>query len=132
MVNGKEVAFEAYAIGDSNYFRLRDLAMAVNGTDKQFQVGWDGANNAINLTTKTAYTPVGNELSVSSNPAVKDAKPTESKISLDGKEITLTVYNIAGSNYFKLRDLGKAINFGVTWNSKLNMIGIDTSTSYTE
>jgi len=129
--NGKEIAFEAYQIEGSNYFKLRDLAMVVSGTEKQFQVGWDGAKNAINLTTKTAYTPDGKELAVSQKPTAKEAKSTQSKIYLNGQEVQFTAYNIDGSNHFKLRDIAKAIDFTVTWDGKLNMIGIDTSTGYT-
>ncbi len=52
-------------------------------------------------------------------------------ILLNGKEIELTAYNIDGYNYFKLRDLASAINFGVTWNGNTNTIGIDTTVGYT-
>ncbi len=34
LVNGKEVAFGAYNIDGYNYFKLRDLAMALSGTVK--------------------------------------------------------------------------------------------------
>jgi hypothetical protein len=36
--------------------------MAINGTEKNFEVTWDGEKNAINLISRQAYTPVGNEL----------------------------------------------------------------------
>ncbi|MDT3700332.1 MAG: stalk domain-containing protein [Thermincola sp.] len=132
LVNGKSISFEAYNINGNNYFKLRDLAMAVNGTEKQFEVGWDGTKNAISLTTNKVYTSAGGELSVSANPTSKEAKPTTSKIFLNGQEVSLTAYNINGYNYFKLRDVGKAINFGVTWDGRTNTIGIDTSAVYTE
>lgn len=35
-INGTRVAFEAYTINGSNYFKMRDLAMAFNSTDKNF------------------------------------------------------------------------------------------------
>jgi hypothetical protein len=130
MVNGKEVSFEAYNIGGNNYFKLRDLAAAINRTEKQFEVRWDGAKNAISLDSGKAYTTAGGELAVSAEPTFKDAKPTDSKIYLDGKEVQLTAYNIDGNNYFKLRDIAKAINFGVTWDGNANMIGIDTKSDY--
>jgi hypothetical protein len=132
MVDGKETAFEAYEIAGNNYFKLRDLAMVVNGTGKQFQVGWDGVNNTINLTANTAYTPDGKELVVSPNPTAKEAKLTKSKIFLNGEEVQFTAYSIGGNNYFKLRDIGKVIDFAVTWDGDLNMIGVDTSNGYIE
>lgn len=132
VVNGKEVAFEAYEIGGNNYFKLRDLAMALNGTEKQFEVIWDNETKSINLTKGQAYTPVGKELEVSQNPSVKEAKPTQSKIYIDGEEVQFTAYTIGGNNYFKLRDIGKVMDFGVTWNGKLKTVGIDTSVGYEE
>ena len=72
LVNGRAVAFEAYNIDGCNYFKLRDLAMALAGSEKQFDVGWDGTGNAVTLTSGKAYTPVGGELSAGSGktPAV--------------------------------------------------------------
>ncbi|NLZ53000.1 MAG: hypothetical protein GX892_07625 [Thermoanaerobacteraceae bacterium] len=132
LINGKAISFEAYNINGNNYFKLRDLAMALRGTNKQFEVGWDAKNNAINLTSGKAYTSVGGELVVSAGTKAKKARPTTSKIYLDGKEVTFTAYNIDGNNYFKLRDIAKAMNFAVTWDGKTNTISINTSASYTE
>lgn len=132
VVDGKQIAFEAYNIDGSNYFKLRDLAMVVNGSSRQFQVGWDSKNNAINLKTNEAYTPDGKELVVSSKLTTKQAKATQSKIYLNGEEIKLTAYNIGGNNYFKLRDIAAAIDFAVTWDAKLSTVGIDTKAGYTE
>ncbi|MFC0211804.1 stalk domain-containing protein [Paenibacillus chartarius] len=132
MVNGKEVTFEAYNIDGNNYFKLRDFAQAVNGSDKQFEVSWDNANNAISLISKKAYTQVGGELAVSAAAGSKQAASTNSKIYVDGKEVRLTAYNIDGNNYFKLRDVAQAFNIGVTWDGTANMVGIDTKADYKE
>lgn len=59
------------------------------------------------------------------------ASPTTSKIYLDGKEVTFTAYNIGGNNYFKLRDIGTAFDFGVTWDGGNSTIIIDTEVGYT-
>jgi uncharacterized repeat protein (TIGR02543 family) len=131
LVNGKAVTFEAYTINGNNYFKLRDIAQAVNKTEKNFEVKWDSKNNAINLISNKPYTPVGGELAKGDGKA-KVAKPTTSKIYKDGKEISLTAYTINGNNYFKLRDIAKAFNIGVTWDGTTNTIGIDTSIGYVE
>lgn len=129
LVNGKEVSFEAYNINGNNYFKLRDLAMVLNGTDKQFEVSWNSSNNAIDLESGKAYTSVGGELVVSDKLLNKEANPTTSKIYLNGEEVQLTAYNINGNNYFKLRDIAKVINFGVTWDGNTNTVGVDTTTN---
>jgi len=131
LVNGTSVEFEAYNINGNNYFKLRDLAQAVNYTEKNCEVVWDEANNARNLISNTPYTPVGGELTMGDG-TVKNAIPTKSKIFKDGDEISLTAYNINGSNYFKLRDIAKAFDIGVTWDGETNTVVIDTSISYVE
>jgi len=132
-VNGEEVAFDAYLINNSNHFKLRDLAMAVNGTGKNFEVMWNGEKNAIELLSGSPYTAVGGELARAEGASsVKQATVTGSGIYLDGKAILLTAYNIDGSNYFKLRDIAALFDIGVTWDAAAGTVGIDTSIGYEE
>lgn len=132
LIDGQIVRFEAYGIDENNYFKLRDLAMALNNSSKNFQVGWDSANNAVLITSKSRYTPQGGELAVNNTQVVKNAVAATASIYLDGKEIKLQAYNIEGYNYFKLRDLGKALDFGVGWDGANNTIRIDTNVGYAE
>ncbi len=132
LVDGKTVAFEAYNISGNNYFKLRDIAKAITGSKKQFEIGFDSSANAISITTGKAYTSVGTELKLSDNPSDKSAVVTNSKILINGKDTKLTAYNIGGSNYFKLRDLAAAVDFGVTWDTASSTIGIDTSSGNTK
>lgn len=128
-VNGKLVEFDAYTINGNNYFKLRDLAKVVSGTEKQFEVTWDGAKNAINLISDESYTAVGGELSKGDG-KVKTATICTSTIYKDGEEIALTAYTINGNNYFKLRDVAQVFNIGVGWDGQTNTITIDTSIDY--
>ncbi len=130
MVNGTKTSFDAYNIDGSNFFKLRDLAYVLNGTRKQFQVGWDGAANAISLTAGEAYTPVGGEMSAKGS-GEQTAKPTTARILLNGSEISVTAYEINNNNYFKLRDIGSAFDFGVDWDDAARTISIDTAKGYT-
>lgn len=133
IVDGKEVAFDAFNINNNNnYFKLRDIAKIVNGTDKQFEVSWDSGKQVISLESGSAYTSVGGELTVSKEKKNKNAKFNSSAILLDGEEAQLEAYTIAGNNYFKLRDLAAAFDFNVTWDAAAKMIVIDTSTGYVE
>ena len=125
-VNGKSVSFDAYTIESSNYFKLRDLAYALSGTAARFDVAWDGTNNAISLTSGKNYTTVGGEMT-GKGAVNKTPSPTSAKVYLDGKEVQFTAYTIDGNNYFKLRDIGKAIDFWVDWDGKNNRIIIDTT-----
>ena len=129
LVNGKEVAFDAYTIDGSNYFKLRDLAFVLNSTEKQFEVGWDNASKTITLTSGSAYTANGSEMAKGSG--AQSASVSASKLLIDGKEVSLTAYTIGGNNYFKLRDIGQAFDFGIGWDNATKTITIDTSAGYT-
>ncbi|MEA4895163.1 MAG: SGNH/GDSL hydrolase family protein [Oscillospiraceae bacterium] len=128
LVNGNPVAFSSYNIDGSNYFKLRDIAMALSGSSKRFGVDWDG--KSISLSSGSLYKPVGGELAIPEDNTETDVLPTLSCVFLDGKGLSLTAYNINGSNYFKLRDLSSAIDFGVAWDPVTGTISIDTSKSY--
>ena len=135
----KEVAFEAYNINGNNYFKLRDIALTLRGTEKQFEVVWDPTikmdigektfNGAIVMTPKKAYTTVGGEMK-KGNGEVKQANLTTSPILMNNRIVSLTAYNIAGNNFFKLRDLGNTFDFNVSWDSNLKAIVINTAESY--
>ena len=130
IVNGKQIAFDAYTINESNYFKLRDLAYVLSGTEAQFDVGWDGARNAITLTRGKPYSVMGGEMA-GRGTGVKNADPNASTIYIDGAETALTAYTIDGLNYFMLRDMGRAFNFSVLWDGAANAIIIDTGKGYT-
>lgn len=115
-LNGAKADLAAYTINSNNYFKLRDLAKALKGLDSEFEVKWNAAEQRIDLTSRTAYTAVGGEQAAlpSGN---KAASLTNASVYLDGKPLNLTAYSIGGNNYFKLRDLGDALGFGVDWNA---------------
>lgn len=130
-VDGKPVSIAAYGINGNNYFKLRDLAALLNGSQAQFQVGWNDATRTITLATGQSYTAVGGELSKSDG-LNRFGNPTTSPIYVDGALADLTAYNIGGNNYFKLRDLGQALGFNVTWDDTTRTVGILTDQGYSE
>ena len=56
------------------------------------------------------------------------AEPTWQNIYVDGEQVSMTAYNIAGNNYVKLRDIGKEVGFNVYW---ADGVQIDTDAPYT-
>lgn len=60
------------------------------------------------------------------------ASPSSQRFCLDGQKIAMEAYEINGSNYVKLRDVGQAIGFGVTYDAAANTVHIDPYTPYTE
>jgi len=145
-VNGQPVNFDAYNISNSNYFKLRDIAQAITGTEKQFNVTWnnnmgtlgydefgnlDGTRGGIELLSNKPYVPVGGEMTAGDGMA-KTAQLYKSPMLKDGKDIKLVAYTINGNNYFRLRDLGEVFGFNVSWDEVNNAIIIDTTKGYTD
>jgi len=122
-VDGRAVEFQCYALKDGsggliNYIKLRDLAVALNGTAAQFQVGWDGG---VTITTGTAYTPNGSELRT---PYSGDRSYTEASAAtkVNGQDTEISAFVLydgegGGYTYYQLRDLGKALGFNVGWSA---------------
>lgn len=115
-VNGKAQQAEIYNINGSNYFKLRDVAALLNGTGSQFSVDFDSARNAIAVKTGASYTPVGGELGDAKQRSTTAVKSRQS-VWVNGRFAELSAYNIEGSNFFKLRDLGTALGFDVDYDT---------------
>lgn len=115
-------SFEAYNINGNNYFKLRDLAMALNGSEYQFQVDYSYANNSVSLTCGKAYTPAGGELVPPSQQSNQTGSLSANILYVDGKKVTLTAYLIKDNNYIKLRDLCAALDIPVYYDQAENSV----------
>ena len=60
------------------------------------------------------------------------AEPSTQSFFVDGQQISLTAYAIGGNNYVKLRDIGRAVNFNVTYDAATNSVQITTGEPYRE
>ena len=127
-VDGQPVKLSVYEIADNNYFKLRDLAALVNQTDKQFSVSWNEQKQYIHINTNRPYTLVGGELNGST--VTQQAKPSTHNIYIDGRPFHFTAYEIAGNNYFKLRDLAAALDIGIGWDEAAQRVDILTTQGY--
>ena len=56
------------------------------------------------------------------------AEPTWQPIFVDGRQVQMTAYNIAGHNYVKLRDIGEKVGFNVYWSDGVQ---VDSDAPYT-
>lgn len=120
VVDGKDIDCEKYNIGGSNYFKLRDIAYALNGSGSQFGVGYDEATSTVTINTGEVYTPTGTEMKTGVDNS-STAKHSSQSILVNGvKNDELTVYNIGGSNFFQLRELGNVLGFEVGYNQDTN------------
>ncbi len=76
----------------------------------------------------------GLALSGSASAAVQQltASPTTQTFYVDGRQVPFEAYQIHGNNFVKLRDIGKAVDFGVTYDSATNSVHIDPGAPYVE
>lgn len=65
----------------------------------------------------------------SSTMALAADKVSTAKIMVDNQPAVVQGYNIDGSNYYKLRDLAKTLDFGLSWDSASSTISIDSTSS---
>ena len=131
-VDGKVVACEKYNIGGNNYFKLRDIALMLNGTGSQFSVGWDPVRKEVSIVTGEAYVPNGSEMDLSGGDKSASAVPSSQTILLNGEACSdLAAYNIGNNNFFKLRDLGDALGFFVDYDKPSNTAVIISRQAFT-
>mgnify|MGYP000057827747 FL=1 len=64
--------------------------------------------------------------------AALTAAPSTQTFYVDGKQVDLEAYVINGHNYVQLRDVGRAVDFGVAYDQGANRVLVDTSSPYTE
>ena len=136
-VDGRPVQFQMYALKDANgnltnYIKLRDMAYILNNTQARFAVGYDGT---ISVTTGQPYKAGGTEMttpfsgSQSYKGGAQAVKVNGTPVNMTA--ITLTDANGGDYNYFKLRDLGKALGFHVGYSSASGVF-IESGKPYTE
>lgn len=111
-VNGKVQTPTIYKIDDSNFFKIRDIAALLSGSSRQFEVGYD-EKTGVTITSGKPYTMTGTELTGSATGGNRMAAASDDRLYYNGAPLALTVYKINDSNYFKLRDLGQALDFYV-------------------
>jgi hypothetical protein len=124
--NGTDVpVVAAYKIAGENYFKLRDIAALVNNSDIAY------ADGVITIILAKEYTvDAANPVST-----VAPTEQTTATVSADSVKIEyvdgtiedadLTAYKIAGSNYYRLRDLEDVFGFVVGYDNDTKTATID-------
>ena len=60
------------------------------------------------------------------------ASPTSQTFYVNDQKVGFEAYAIHGNNFIKLRDVGEAVDFGVTYDAATNSVHIDTNAHYQE
>lgn len=85
------------------------------------------------ITTLTAGIIVGATLAGPVATAAENwfkATPSTQQFFVDGQRIELEAYAINGNNYVKLRDIGKTVNFGVSYDPMTNSVIVVSGADY--
>lgn len=125
-LDGFDVSIGGYLIEGSNYFKLRDIAAFINGTDSEFNVGYDEINKQIKLELGSGYEKLDTDL-IEMKHDKTEAKMVTNTILVDGKEAKLSGAFIDGNNYVKLRDLGEVVGFKVDFDEATRKIIVNTN-----
>jgi hypothetical protein len=131
ILNSVQTVFPAYTIADYNWLKLRDMAALLNGTEKQFSVGWDPGTNTVSMSPGGVYSMVGDELRELPGEETT-AISTLQRFVVGGQAANVAAYNIGGYNYFRLRDIAILLDFGVHWQGNGGVITLDLTRSYSE
>lgn len=98
----------------ANYVRLRDIAYYID-----FDVLWDPEKpNEVRIYTDRHY--LGLWTDAEAGPATESKTATKSTMDIyvDDVKVDIEAYMIDNNNYFKVRDIAKAVNFGCVYYPK--------------
>ncbi len=126
-LNGVPVYAQAYNIEGSNYFRLRDVAYLLRDTAARFSVEYSAQHNTVSIVTGADYSPIGTELDVNGSKDPRSVVASPQSLIIDGNPVSrLSAYNVDGSNYYRLRDLGEELGFSVDYDRESRTVLITT------
>ncbi|MFB0971542.1 MAG: glutaredoxin domain-containing protein [Neofamilia sp.] len=126
-LDGKDIKIDAYLIDGENYLKLRDVAALLKETKAKFKVAYDAEKDKIKITLGEAHDEDFVAPAEDAERANKTGVPSYQPI-LDAKDkaIELKGYLIDGNNYFRLRDLGKKLGFGVAYDFVKGVVLLDS------
>ncbi len=126
-VDGQVFSCQMYNVDGYNYFKLRDLAMALRDTACRFSVHWDAEKQLVTATLGETYVPVGGEGTMGVDRS-DSCVPSRHAAVFNGVVSTAYCYNIGDNNYFKLRDLAPVFGYSVDYDP-VRLLAIITTRS---
>lgn len=137
LINGETKELHAYAIHNSNgfatnYVKIRDMAALLNLTTARFDVTW---NDGVDILPGKPYLSPNGQEDQAPYQGEQPYLPATADTRVDGKRADIDAFVIldsegGGSTYYKLRDLGRVLDFSVAWLGSEEGVMIDTSIPY--
>ena len=112
----------------NTYISIRDVAAALNGTSRQFNVTYDEKEKMFNLEPGKAYEPVGGENACGDGSSV-DLSSAGWDLNINGKFVRYYIYEKGQDFYIKLVDLSLALGLNIEYVST-NQLKIDTAKDF--
>lgn len=103
--------------------------MALDQTAAQFDVIYHAENDSVEIVNGNRYTLIGSEVQAA-GPDTIIATLNTKDFYIDGQSVLLTAYYLEGYTYFRLRDIGQALDFDVRWDAETNSIHINSEKTY--
>lgn len=128
-VDGNQTSLWAYQIDGSPYFKLRDLAMALTGTQKQFAIAWTQEDDTkqVILSPDIAYAPVGGELSAPAQTGITIAKPADTRFFCNAGWAAILSYVVCDNHYVRLSDLAGTLKCTASYDETAHTAQINTT-----
>lgn len=117
------IEFPTVLYKEENYIKLRDLAFVIKDY-KEIEIEYkkdEKGKNKIYI-KDGKYKPIGDELKGDID--FKGAIIGTENISVGNEDLQMRKVNVKGYNYFRLRDLGKALGLDVSWNKESRSVRI--------
>jgi hypothetical protein len=112
-VNGNWYPLSTYSVLGETYFKLRDIAIILNGTAMTFELSWNSEAKKIEFIKGSSYTA---ELRLGSHEAGRAELLTAGTPGLlcGASTYNLTAYSIAGATFLKLNDILNILGIAAT------------------
>lgn len=125
-VYNQKADLSAYTVAGNTYVRARDFAAATG-----CGLTYDPETASIHLNAGEPYDPAG-EVTPPAGGASVQASPTTQAVYINSVRTAVQGYRIAGYNYFRLRDLGRALGWSVVYNGAQGRVEVHPERPYFE
>lgn len=117
------IEFPTVLYKEENYIKLRDLAFVIKDY-KEIEIEYKKDENGKNriYIKDGKYKPIGDELKGDID--FKGAIIGTENVSVGNENLQMRKVNVKGYNYFRLRDLAKALGLDVSWNKESRSVRI--------
>lgn len=117
-LDDKDVVIYGYNIDGENYFKLRDVAAVLK--DSKVKFGVEYKDGLVTLTKGADYKVLDTDQKEVK--AESEAMLTNDKVKVGETDLAAKAFKIDGNNYYRVRDLGKALDFGVDYDEESNTV----------